>query len=50
MKGYFKKISEAKYYLNNIKKRDDVLLIEVTKENREKTLGELVEIISNMSS
>jgi len=37
-------------FLNNIKKRDDVLLIEVTKENREKTLGELVEIISNMSS
>lgn len=35
-------------FLNNIRKRDDILLIKVTKENREEILDELVEIINNL--
>ncbi|MFW5649485.1 MAG: nucleoside-triphosphatase [Candidatus Alkaliphilus sp. MAG34] len=35
-------------FLNNLKKREDILLIEVTKENREEILDELVKIVSNL--
>lgn len=35
-------------FLNDIKKRDDVLLIRITKENREEILNELINTINNL--
>lgn len=35
-------------FLNDIRKRDDISLIEVTEENREDVLDELMKIISNL--
>ena len=35
-------------FLNNIRKRNDISLIEVTKENREKIFDELAKTINNL--
>ncbi len=35
-------------FLNNIRKRNDILLIKITKENREEILNKLIKIINNL--